>query len=363
MVVHQKLACTELGPCLAVEGEGQMRQVRRSRDGSLLPLVLALALFPLVSLAQEATPAANVPYSPRTDLNQLTGRIIADGSSTVWPVTAEAGERFMAMAPVIVEVELSGTGGGFRRFCAGESDLQNASRPINDDEIAACAAAGVEYEVFPLGFDGITVTVNPKNTWAHCLTVAQLKALWEPDGTVHTWKELDPSWPDLEVELYGPGPDSGTFDYFTEVIVGEPGPPAPTISRARTTSISSRGSPRRRTHSAISATPTSPRTPAACARWPSMPATVAWRHRRRRSPTAAMRHSPGRSISMSTQRVWRGPRCKSSSALPSIRRRISCRPSGTYPCPPPTTRRTAPRSKRSRGRVELGYGLRVTGDE
>ena len=200
-----------------------MRQVRRSRDVSLLLLVSALALFPLVGLAQEATPAANVPYSPRTDLNELTGRIIADGSSTVWPVTAEAADRFMAMAPVYVEVELSGTGGGFRRFCAGESDLQNASRPINDEETAACAATGVEYEVFPLGFDGITVTVNPQNTWAQCLTAAQLKALWEPDGTVHTWKQLDPSWPDLEVELYGPGPDSGTFDYFTEVIVGEPG--------------------------------------------------------------------------------------------------------------------------------------------
>jgi phosphate transport system substrate-binding protein len=186
-------------------------------------LAAVLLFFPAVVLAQEATPAATIPYSPRTDLNQLTGRIIADGSSTVWPVTAEAGERFMAMAPVIVEVELSGTGGGFRRFCAGESDLQNASRPITDEEAAACAAAGVEYEAFPLGFDGITVTVNPKNTWAQCLTTAQLAALWEPDGTVHTWKQLDPAWPDLEVELYGPGPDSGTFDYFTEVILGEAG--------------------------------------------------------------------------------------------------------------------------------------------
>lgn len=175
------------------------------------------------SIAQEATPAANVPYSPAIDLNQLTGQIIADGSSTVWPITSEAAERFATMAPVIIEVEISGTGGGFRRFCAGESDLQNASRPITDEERTACEANGVRYEAFPIGYDGITVAVNPANTWARCLTTDQLYAIWEPANPESSWKQLDPSWPDAKIELYGPGPDSGTFDYFTQAIVGEAG--------------------------------------------------------------------------------------------------------------------------------------------
>jgi phosphate transport system substrate-binding protein len=185
--------------------------------------VLALAAG-LSGAAQEATPVASRVPAPAVDLSQLSGTIIADGSSTVWPITAEAGERFTRMASnVIVDVVFSGTGGGFRRFCAGETDIQDASRPITDDERAACAAANVEYVVFPLGFDGITITVNPQNTWAQCLTVEQLKSLWSPQPTAHRWRDLDPAWPDVEIELYGPGPDSGTFDYFTEVIVGEPG--------------------------------------------------------------------------------------------------------------------------------------------
>jgi phosphate transport system substrate-binding protein len=173
--------------------------------------------------AQEATPAANVPYSPGVDLNELSGRIIADGSSTVWPITAEAGERFATMAGVIVEVEISGTSGGFRRFCAGESDIQNASRPITDEERAACEAAGVRYEAFPVGFDGVTVVVHPSNSWAECLTVGQLLTIWEPGNPEFSWKEVDAAWPDTKIELYGPGPDSGTFDFFTESIIGEAG--------------------------------------------------------------------------------------------------------------------------------------------
>jgi phosphate transport system substrate-binding protein len=178
-------------------------------------IILVLTFTWLEGQAQEAAPVA--------DLSQLSGTIIVDGSSTVWPITTEAAERFAEKAPVIIEVEISGTGGGFRRFCAAESDLQNASRPITAEEHAACEAAGVEYEVFPLGFDGITVVVNPTNTWVNCLSVEQLRAIWEPESPEHSWKQLDPRWPDAEIELYGPGPDSGTFDYFTEVIMGEPG--------------------------------------------------------------------------------------------------------------------------------------------
>ncbi len=190
---------------------------------AVFALLAVLAIVPWApgrTVAQDATP----PAAPSAvDLSTLTGRILADGSSTVEPFTGEAGDRFSALTEVFVEVEISGSSGGFRRFCAGESDLQNASRPINADEQAECEKNGVAYEVFPVAIDGITVTVNLQNTWVQCLTTAQLLALWEPDSKVRSWRDLDPSWPDLEIELYGPGPDSGTFDYFTEVIVGEAG--------------------------------------------------------------------------------------------------------------------------------------------
>lgn len=184
---------------------------------SIVTTLLLLFLPSPAGLAQEATPA------PPVDLAQVSGRIIADGSSTVEPFTSEAGFRFDELSDVVVEVEISGTGGGFRRFCAGESDLQNASRPITAEEEAACQANGVAYEVFPVAIDGITIAVNPQNTWVQCLTIAQLRALWEPNSAVTTWKDLDPAWPAAEIELYGPGPDSGTFDYFTEAVVGVAG--------------------------------------------------------------------------------------------------------------------------------------------
>lgn len=187
--------------------------------GGLMALVTATGLVS----AQEATPTSDVSATPSVDPPQLSGAIIIDGSSTVWPIALDAAERFMVQAPVFVEVELSGTGGGFRRFCANESDLQNASRPITDDEAASCAANGIAHAAFPLGYDGITVTVNPQNTWVQCFTVEQLRTLWAPDSPVMTWQDLDPAWPDIEIDLYGPGPDSGTFDYFTESIVGEAG--------------------------------------------------------------------------------------------------------------------------------------------
>lgn len=186
-------------------------------------MVCALLLAVNVGSAQEATPAESASSSPVADFTQLTGRIIADGSSTVYPITAEAAERFMANAPVPVDVEFSGTTGGFRRFCAGESDIQNASRPITDEEQAACEANGIEFDAFAVAFDGITVAVNPANTWTECLTVEQLRTIWEPDQPEYTWMQVDASWPDAKIELYGPGPDSGTFDYFTEEIMGEAG--------------------------------------------------------------------------------------------------------------------------------------------
>lgn len=199
----------------------------RSRYRRGLATVGLLTLVILNVLAVSAHPAAAqdaTPPSAETDYSALDGRVIADGSSTVWPITTEIAERFREIAgEVVVEVEISGTGGGFRRFCDDESDIQNASRPITTDEISACDSAGVAYDAFEIGYDGITVVVNPENDVVDCLTVDQLGLLWSPDNPAQTWQDLDPAWPAEEIELYGPGVDSGTFDYFTEAIVGEAG--------------------------------------------------------------------------------------------------------------------------------------------
>jgi phosphate transport system substrate-binding protein len=150
--------------------------------------------------------------------------ILADGSSTVGPFTTRAAESFKQEGSgVEVTVGISGTGGGFERFCADETDISNASRQIDEDEQQLCADAGVEYVELPVANDALTVVVNPENDWATCLTVEQLKAIWEPDSTVKSWRDIDPSFPDEPLRLYGPGTDSGTFDYFTGEIVGEEG--------------------------------------------------------------------------------------------------------------------------------------------
>jgi phosphate transport system substrate-binding protein len=164
--------------------------------------------------------------SPSGD--NLSGRIEADGSSTVGPYTTAAAERFRAVEPDIqITVGVSGTGGGFERFCRGETDLSDASRPIKDEEQQLCKQHGVEYVEFQVANDALTVVVNPQNLWAKCMTTAQLKKLWEPGSKVDSWNDLDPSWPDVLIKLFGPGTDSGTFDYFTEVIVGEAGASRP----------------------------------------------------------------------------------------------------------------------------------------
>ena len=154
----------------------------------------------------------------------LSGRIAADGSSTVAPFATAAAERFQREhSGVQVTVGVSGTGGGFERFCRGETDLSNASRPIEDDEKSVCRANGVEYVELRVANDALTVVVNPANDWARCLTVQQLRRIWSPGSSVRSWKDVDPSFPDERLSLYGPGTDSGTFDYFTEEIVGEEG--------------------------------------------------------------------------------------------------------------------------------------------
>jgi phosphate transport system substrate-binding protein len=148
-----------------------------------------------------------------------------DGSSTVFPVTEAVAEDFQKAKKqqVKVTVGISGTGGGFKKFCRGETDIPNASRPILKAEMADCKSAGIEYFELPVAFDALTVVVNPKNNFIKQLTVAELKKMWEPgaQGKVTRWNQVNPQWPDQPMKLFGPGADSGTFDYFTEAVVGK----------------------------------------------------------------------------------------------------------------------------------------------
>jgi phosphate transport system substrate-binding protein len=152
----------------------------------------------------------------------LKGKIEIDGSSTVFPITEAVAEEFQgANGGVNITVGVSGTGGGFKRFVVGETDLQNASRPIKDKEHADAQKNSVSYIELPVAFDGLTVVVNKKNTWVDKLTVAELKKIWEPGSKVRNWSDVRKGWPAKPIKLYGPGTDSGTFDYFTEAINGK----------------------------------------------------------------------------------------------------------------------------------------------
>ncbi|MCL3861479.1 PstS family phosphate ABC transporter substrate-binding protein [Actinotalea sp. K2] len=154
----------------------------------------------------------------------LSGQIAIDGSSTVTPLVEPAAELFMnENSGVRVSVATSGTGGGFEKFCNGEIDIAMASRPIKDEEIEACADAGIEYDEVNVANDGLAVVVNPENDWATCLSVDELSAAWTRDSAVSTWSEINAEFPDEELEFYGPGSDSGTFDFFTEEVNGEGG--------------------------------------------------------------------------------------------------------------------------------------------
>ena len=154
--------------------------------------------------------------------SNLSGAVHVDGSSTVAPISEAVAEDFQATNPgVRVTVGISGTGGGFKRFCAGETDLSDASRPITDPEREACAAAGVEWVELPVAWDGLSVVVNPRNDFVQCLTLEELKRIWQPGSTVSTWRDVRSDFPAQRIKLYGPGTDSGTFDYFTEVVVGK----------------------------------------------------------------------------------------------------------------------------------------------
>jgi len=148
-----------------------------------------------------------------------------DGSSTVYPISEAVAEEFQKSKKnaIKVTVGISGTGGGFKKFCRGETDISNASRPITKKEMEECAKAGIRYYEMPVAFDALTVIVNPANTAVKSLTVAELKKMWEPaaQGKVSNWKEINPAFGDQKLSLFGPGADSGTFDYFTEAVVGK----------------------------------------------------------------------------------------------------------------------------------------------
>ena len=161
------------------------------------------------------------------DLTTLSGDIAVDGSSTVFPITEAVAEEFgnLTDGRVRITVGVSGTGGGFKKFCNGETDIADASRPIKGSEVSLCAAGGVEYIEIPVAIDGLTVMVNRDNAFVRCMTVAELNKMWAPEaeGVVTDWNQVRAEWPAERMELYAPGVDSGTFDYFTDTVNGESG--------------------------------------------------------------------------------------------------------------------------------------------
>jgi phosphate transport system substrate-binding protein len=182
--------------------------------------VRARALLLLVGLAAFALAASGCGGDDSASAGDV---ITADGSSTVGPFTTKAAEDWKAAGGSDVTVGISGTGGGFERFCAGETDISNASRAIDEDEAALCEEAGVEYVELQVATDALTNVVNSQNDWATCLTVDQLNKIWAPGSKVSNWNQVDSSYPDVPLKLYGAGTDSGTFDYFTDAINGEEG--------------------------------------------------------------------------------------------------------------------------------------------
>lgn len=178
----------------------------------------------LVAVSLTACGAAGDDQTVRAG-DALSGMVTLDGSSTVFPISEAMAEEFQIAhaGAVRVTVGISGTGGGFKKFCGGETDISDASRPIKASELELCRANGIEPIKITVAWDGLTVVRNPANDWATCMTVDELKRIWQPGSTITSWSQVRESWPDEEIILYGPDTDSGTFDYFTEAIVGEGG--------------------------------------------------------------------------------------------------------------------------------------------
>jgi phosphate transport system substrate-binding protein len=192
---------------------------------------LALA-FGTLALTTSCTTTPNQatqtqPPQRLTDVatSETIGTVKIDGSSTVYPITQAIAKEFQATSnnKAQVTVNFSGTSGGFEKFCAGETDISNASRPILKEEMEICNKNGVRYIELPVAFDALTIAINPQNTWAKDITINELKKIWEPaaQGKITKWNQVRPSWPDKPLNLYGAGEKSGTFDYFTEAVVGQ----------------------------------------------------------------------------------------------------------------------------------------------
>jgi phosphate transport system substrate-binding protein len=174
------------------------------------------------SKPETSTSTSTATPAPTPAKSELSGEVVVDGSSTVYRISQAAQEDFMATHKgVNVIVDNHGTGGGFSRYIQGEVDIVDASRPAKAEEEAKAKAKGFDWTRFLVGYDGITLVVNPANDWVKSLTVEQLKKIWEPNSKVKTWKDVDPSWPDKSIVLYCPDKDSGTFEFFTEAIVGK----------------------------------------------------------------------------------------------------------------------------------------------
>jgi phosphate transport system substrate-binding protein len=181
-------------------------------------------MFRQICLALATTIGGVATLAPAQDLENLRGSIKIDGSSTVYPITEAVAEEFAEVAPrVRVTVGISGTGGGFKRFTVGETDISDASRPIKKKEHDASVSSGVEYIEIPVAYDGLSVVVNPANYWVDKLTVDDLKRIFLDGSPVKTWKDVRSDWPAVAVTVYAPGTDSGTFDYFKEVVAGKTG--------------------------------------------------------------------------------------------------------------------------------------------
>ena len=192
-----------------------------SRRLAALALVAGAAVA-ACSSSGTASGAPNGTVAGASGTASLTGKVTIDGSSTVYPITEAVAEEFQkANQNVKVTVAFAGTGGGFKKFCNGETDLNDASRPIKDEEKAACTAKAIDYAELQVAIDGLSVLVNPQNTWVDCLKTSELKKIWDQGSTVKTWADVRAGWPAEPIKLFGPGADSGTFDYFTEVINGK----------------------------------------------------------------------------------------------------------------------------------------------
>jgi phosphate transport system substrate-binding protein len=196
-------------PRVELEENNGMKTMIRHRDAVLVVLFIVCLQSGMASQSS----------------SESSTLVKVDGSSTVFPITEAVAEEFQkeTKGGVRVTVGISGTGGGFKKFCRGETDVQDASRPISASEMEACRASGIQYYELPIAFDALTIAVSPQATWVDSITLAELKHMWDPSaqGRVVKWNQIRNSWPDLPLKLFGAGSDSGTFDYFTEAVVGK----------------------------------------------------------------------------------------------------------------------------------------------